>query len=491
MRIIRGARIMQLTAGLLFATGDYAFADVTVTAIGRAFCYDGTTQRLYPLEGARVELMDSDCDGSQICDDLMGVGRVAADGSFSVTGSGGDPGWIGTSPDVYVRFAYNDDDGVRLTDELDSTRSWSTPEHDHDNTGGGVIDFGDWVTGMGVGAGEGTQCGVWRQGRLAYQRYKTDSGAAPPAGHLDIEYWSGVYSGTPWTNTDTIHWPIHFYSTALPHEFGHSIRHAADGNGAHFSNDVFRFQYARTHSECDADGNRNPGEIDSSLAGYAFNEGWAEYWDGDIYGCGEVALDEHREGVVAHYLSRLQTENHLTRKQMVDVLIANPGSIHSFSEFSDRLAAQFPGKATSALTEPAGHNLYNFRAYSAADLSRLTAYQLAGMDARVSDFRAKAHATAETLPAPRRGAVHQLRRAVPLHRRPDPLRGRGRGLRASNQGFKEPGIDALDGPGPHGAVGRTLRNTRHGVPRGTRAGVARDLHQGRRRCTGRRHRATR
>ena len=50
------------------------------------------------------------------------------------------------------------------------------------------------------------------------------------------------------------------------HEFGHRIRHAADGDEAHFLGDAIRFQYAR-----------HPAADDHANLGFAFNEGWAEY----------------------------------------------------------------------------------------------------------------------------------------------------------------------------------------------------------------------
>ena len=342
---------IALSALLASSIVGTALADATVTATGSAYCYDGTTQTYFPLAGARVELMDSDCDGSQICDDEMGRSYVQDDGSYSVTGSGGDPGIFWTDPDVYVRFAYNDDQGVRLTDEADSTRSWSTPEHDHNDFGGGKIDFGAWSTGNGVGAGEGTQCGVWRKAHLAYAAYKIEIGATPPAGHLDVEYWSAIWAGTPWTNTDTIHWPIHYGTYAVDHEFGHSIRHAADGDAGHFSWDVTRFQYARSHSMCAGDANRNPSEADESLRGYGFNEGWAEYWEGRVSGCGaSIPPDEFHEGTIARSLHLMQEANNLTRKDMVLVLTDHPGAIHTLGEFQSQLAQQL-GVASLGLNQ--------------------------------------------------------------------------------------------------------------------------------------------
>lgn len=331
-------------AAALIALGfpSVAKADETITAVGRVMCFDGI---LRPLEGVRVELMDSDCDGSEICDDTMAVGRSGPDGNFTVTGSGGDI--LNGKPDIYVRFAYNDDEGVRLTNEIDSTRSVSSPQHDHDNSSSGTIDFGTVTIAANLSPGEGSQCGVWSRSRQAYRAFVSEAGTAPPAGHLDILYWSAVWAGTPWTNTDTIHWPIHFRSSAASHEFGHSIRHAADGNGSHFTYDVTRFRYARVHSRCAVDANAQPGEMLASVAAFGFNEGWAEYWANDVSGCAG-AMDENIEGEIARALRAVQVGNGLSRTDMVNVLKDNTGNIHNYSEFIDALGRRV-GKSTGAL----------------------------------------------------------------------------------------------------------------------------------------------
>jgi hypothetical protein len=81
---------------LLSLQSPLAAADATVTAVGSVFCFDGAigaTGAEIPLVGARVELMDSDCDGSQICDDEMNSTSTYVDvnGTFTVMGKGGDP----------------------------------------------------------------------------------------------------------------------------------------------------------------------------------------------------------------------------------------------------------------------------------------------------------------------------------------------------------------------------------------------------------------
>jgi len=326
-----------------------AFAnDFTVTGVGAAFCHDGTDDSTVPLVGARVQLMDSDCDGSTLCDDVMGESHVAADGTFSVTGRGGDPGGYSWSrPDVYIRVVYNDDAGVRLTDELDRGQYFDTPEHDHDNTAdGATIDFGRWTTGLGVSGpsttsfGDGTKCAVWKRAHDAFNDAVQLLGKAPPSGHYDVEYWSGIWAGTPWTNTDTTHWPIHYPTVASVHEFGHTIRHAADGDGDHFNWDVTRFRYARNHDICDSNSNRIGTDTHAMGLGFGFNEGWAEFWEGRTSGCWAVSIDDELEGNNAFGLQVLANQPFGGKKQMVATLLAHPGAIHSLDEFTTFYAAQ-------------------------------------------------------------------------------------------------------------------------------------------------------
>jgi hypothetical protein len=317
--------------------------DYTVTGTGWAFCHDGTDNTDFPLAGARVQLMDSDCDGSTICDDVMGESYVGDDGSFSVTGAGGDPGdYSWSRPDVYIRVVFNDDHGVRLTDELDRDQWFDTPEHDHNNTAGGTtVNFGAWTTGLGVSGpsstssyGDGTKCAVWKKAHDAYNGYIKLMGALPPAGHYDVEYWSAIWAGTPWTNTDTTHWPIHFGTWASVHEFGHSVRHAADGDGNHFTWDATRFRYARSHDICDPNVNRIGTDTHDMDLAYGFNEGWAEFWEGRTGGCWSVSIDPALEGNVAFALNVIAQEPWSNKKAMVNVLLAHPGAIHSLDEFT-------------------------------------------------------------------------------------------------------------------------------------------------------------
>src|SRR6267154_4660498 len=117
-------RIILLSLSFLIFTSSKNRVDMNdypVTVIGYFFGFDGSNQ--FPLKGARVELMDSDADGSDLFDDIMGSSYINDDGSFKITGSGGDPGGYSWSkPDGYVRVVFNNDKGVRLTNEIDQDR---------------------------------------------------------------------------------------------------------------------------------------------------------------------------------------------------------------------------------------------------------------------------------------------------------------------------------------------------------------------------------
>ena len=349
--------IIVLSAAFITKPKNCLGNNYPVTVTGHVFGFDWSDSRVpgirFPLAGARIELMDSDADGSQLFDDVMGTAVVNADGSFTVTGSGGDPGDFGWSkPDVYVRFIYNFNDKVRLTDELDRTRYANTPEHEHDNFQG-TLDIGTWTIGMDISSGEASKSGVWNKVCESWNDYTRIMGEEPKSGYCDAEYWSAIYAGTPWTSDNTIHWPIHYTSSAARHEFGHLIRHSFDGDRDHFNWDVTRFRYARTHNPCDADCDNWATESAEMNMGYAFNEGWAEFWAEEYYYNCSAGFSAECEGGVAYTLRFLEDSLRNIypepRKMMCQVLKNNPGVIHSMAEYINKLN-EMAGKTLFALT---------------------------------------------------------------------------------------------------------------------------------------------
>ena len=120
------------------------------------------------------------------------------------------------------------------------------------------------------------------------------------------------------------------------HEFGHVIRHGYDGDAGHFLGDVVTHNYLQNHESCNKTG-----------LGFAFNEGWAEYWARDYApapSCAGRAADDYEvEGNVAAALADIEVRCYGGRRApMVDVLRANPGVIHSFAEFQARATCPAP-----------------------------------------------------------------------------------------------------------------------------------------------------
>jgi transthyretin-like family protein len=329
------SRAWVVTPILLVVAAPAAADDYHVHASGDIWCNDNGV--LAPLAGARVELMDSDADGSTIFDDTMDTKHTDANGHFELDGQGGDPGsaWW-SKPDVYVRVSLVDDSAflMQLTDELGGPRSWDSPEHDHDNVEGNVgIGSFSWGTDASTDRDHSSQCGVWLKGRQVYQDFLALTGNNVPPFHYDIEYWSGVVSGTPWTNLDTTHWPIHYHSGATKHEFGHAARHSSDGNNDEFNLDVVRFIYAQYH----------PHHCDTHNEGFAFNEGWAEYWSEAFEDCGRPAgpYHSHVEADVARFLKYVETCVG-GRGGLMQVLRENPGAIHSIDDMRKALKKHDP-----------------------------------------------------------------------------------------------------------------------------------------------------
>ena len=89
----------------------------------------------------------------------------------------------------------------------------------------------------------------------------------------------------------------------------------------HFLADVVRYGYTRQHT-CTSRTN----------AGYAFNEGWAEFWANE---CSRVSssTDYTIEGNVANALRSLKSSCGMSDSQMVGILRNNRGRIHSYLDF--------------------------------------------------------------------------------------------------------------------------------------------------------------
>jgi hypothetical protein len=266
-----------------------------------------------PLAGARVELWKSN---SFWFDDDLGSTHTSANGSYNFSVRAND------NFDLYAKVVLSDDQGVHLG-EWYSFSDWDT-ETATTGSHSGLVNLGTYEISKDNGSGT-PKCAVFQGAHNAYQNYKQVIGSPPP----DASYLISAdfpCCGVPFTTLDTTHWPGGYETGAAYsvnfHEFAHSVRHSFDGGTAHFLFDVARFGYAKSHSLCL-----------NSNEGFAFNEGWAEFWAHTPGTCGD-GTNFSQEGNVATALTGL--EKCANRPTMVRVLRENPGAIHSYNEFKTK-----------------------------------------------------------------------------------------------------------------------------------------------------------
>ena len=266
-----------------------------------------------PLVGARVELWKSN---SYWFNETLGGTHTSANGSYSFGVRAGD------NFDLYAKVVLNDNQGVHLG-EWYSFSDWDT-ETNTTGSHSGLVNLGTYEISKDNGSGT-PKCAVFQGAHTAYQNYKQIIGSPPPDTSCLISA-DFPCCGVPFTTLDTTHWPGGYETGAAYsvnfHEFAHSVRHSFDGGTAHFLFDVARFGYAKSHSLCL-----------SSNEGFAFNEGWAEFWAHTPATCGD-GTNFNQEGNVATALTGL--EKCANRPTMVRVLRENPGAIHSYNEFKTK-----------------------------------------------------------------------------------------------------------------------------------------------------------
>jgi hypothetical protein len=325
---------VALGLSALFAAGSAEAKDWSVRAKGQVFWLDGSTWK--PLVGARVYVMDSDTDW----DDEIASGYTDSQGRFDLSGVGGDPKVpficddSCSKPDVYVKVEL-ENARITIENEIGFNRYATTGVRDNTS---GLIDFG----GFGF-AGDGANAAIlFGKATEQYANYSAKIGGNIPAhgGHMSFLYPSYLAAGVPWTTEESIHWPGGYNKwKAVYHEFGHRIRHARDGDFTHFLSDVVRFTYMQQHSY---DKQTNEG--------FAFNEGWAEYYSTLLDPSARTTFEgwtEHpggdsTEGNVAAKLLR-----HANQcggiKNMWAALSST--SIHSYQEFRTALVRLYPSCA--------------------------------------------------------------------------------------------------------------------------------------------------
>ena len=287
---------------------------------GKWLCDNRGTQM--PVARARVELWR---DVSYWFDDKIGPGHTRSDGSYNFSVR------AGSNFDLYAKLVLVDDDGVRLSNWYSLFGTEWNIETSRIRTHSGVVDVGTWRISKDNGAGT-PKCAIWQGAHNAYGDYRQLIGSRPPATTYSISA-DFPCCGTPFTTTDTTRWPSGYQTgrgSADPdagfsvnfHEFAHSVRHSFDGGFGHFLGDALRYQYPQNHSACKL-----------TNEGFAFNEGWSEYWAHTLATCGD-GTNFAQEGNVATALDGL--EKCANRPTMVRVLRENQGAIHSYAEFRTR-----------------------------------------------------------------------------------------------------------------------------------------------------------
>lgn len=327
MRIVTSAlvRVSKVVASgglvavaLLLGSASVAEADVTFNVKGAWTCKSGNTS--VPIAGARIELWR---EISYWPDDRVGSRILGSNGSFDFGVRAGG------NFNLYVKVLLRDDAGVELTNWY-SPSTWET-ETDTKGSHSGVVDLGTWeISRDGSGS---PKCAVWQGAHNAYTDYKRVVGSNPATGDLRIDA-DFPCCGTPFTTRNVIRWPGGYdtrsnYSVSF-HEFAHSFRHSLDGGNAHFLYDVGRFSYPQNHTPCQV-----------TNEGFAFNEGWAEYWAKTPQTCGD-GTNFTQEGNVASALTGL--EKCTSRPSMVRVLREGPGVIHTYGEFRSRFFQTYGNK---------------------------------------------------------------------------------------------------------------------------------------------------
>jgi len=283
-----------------------------MTATGQILC-NGV-----PVKYAKVSLMDADTD----FDDVFGTTKTDVNGNFQVSGSADDI-WGAGAPDPYIMVEYyysgyygtlNVQDGILIK----STASDETSENSYASTiNFGVINFNN------------EKCKTYVNMLTAIIDYYTRTTLKLPMSTLYVALEEILSGSTPYSNDNTIHVPINYNNdTGLnlftcKHELAHTIRHTYDGSYAHFLSDAISYSYLQYH-KCSSQTNY----------GFAFNEGWSEYWSGDC--TGNTGTDYTIEGNVASALRKLKTTCSSSDYRFVNILKLYPGSIHSFSEFNNK-----------------------------------------------------------------------------------------------------------------------------------------------------------
>lgn len=294
-----------------------------------------------PIKGAVVEIWR---DVPYWFDDKVSETKTDENGAFEAHL------WADDEDTYYAKLKLNDETGVYLHGSW-TLDIWDANSVNRGSNSDPVIDVGSTLISVDDG-GSTPKASIWQGSHNAYQEYISTTGIAPPTGDYEIRVWEGFIS--PYTYLSTTEWPDNFptnirfsgqdtrpkgiddffdYSTSF-HEFGHAVRHSFDGDFNHFTWDATRFYYGRSHGVCDKNND-----------GFAFNEGWAEFWAKEPKFSGSCSADGtpdfEREFDVAIDLTNLMTCTGKSRKDMVQFLGSRRDFIHSDADFRDQFKQFF------------------------------------------------------------------------------------------------------------------------------------------------------
>jgi hypothetical protein len=363
-----------------------------------------------PVEGAVVAVMR---DKHYAVDPIDIETKTGPDGSFAVQ-------WHSKDVDTYyAKLFLNDKEGVFLRDwwTLDVREFNSVTRGKSDAA---TIDLG--VTEISRDGGSGSpRCAIWQGARHAWQEFVQATGQRPLIGeHGNYQVvMESTASGIVWTSRDTTHWEIGYpvgefsdgiapignpsalteeelfnaYGTSV-HEFGHALRHTADGSDNHFYFDSTRFLYAHSHELCES----YPAGYHGN-DGYGFNEGWSDYWQGSEISTLNQCLTQRKptdftqESAVARDLDALEAAlgecagipssvtGDLLRRQRRSLMFATLAGaghekIHSDADFRAAFTARFPKcvvpvAGTLSLTVPGATSRFNHLATARAPVKQL------------------------------------------------------------------------------------------------------------------------
>ena len=275
-----------------------------------------------PVPYVKVQLKDKDL----MLHDTMAESRTDGEGKFRLTGKGKDISNGKPEPFLRVKCQYSGLYGeMDVVNAVKIKRTDSTSARKYArNINFGNINFNN------------IHCKSYIKFYNALKDFRNRAGINLPTKTLHIQTGAVLHGGAAYALINTIKIPNSYSLWQITdqlakHEVAHIARHSMDGNFAHFSYDAARFWYLRNH-HCGTKSND----------GYAFNEGWAEFWANECHGTYVSKLtDYHYEGNVAEALRRLKSACKSSDSQFIALLKSNKKKIHSFSSFNEKHQSKY------------------------------------------------------------------------------------------------------------------------------------------------------